>query len=345
MAVAKQFSATVASIPAPIGGWNARDSLSEMNAMDAVQMINFYPTPTDVTLRKGYTKEATTITGEVQSLMNYTKGATYELFAFAGGDIYETKQDPAVKVYEDLSNSKWQHVNLTNDGGHYLSAVNGVDAALIYDGTNWIAVATTTTAQTISTITHVGAVATVTTAAPHGLSSGNQITVSGASPADYNGTFVITKINNTQFTYTMATTPASNATVVGAYTVNLAITGVNSNLFINVNLFKNRLYYVERDSMRFWYLDTNAIAGPAVSFDMGGIFRNGGYIQAIGTWTLDAGQGVDDYFVVVTSMGEVAVYVGSDITDPAGWELRGVWQLGQTFSRRCFFKWGGDLLL
>ena len=52
---AKQNTATTASIPAPIGGWNGRDSLAAMSPTDAVQLVNWYPTPTDVTMRKGYT--------------------------------------------------------------------------------------------------------------------------------------------------------------------------------------------------------------------------------------------------------------------------------------------------
>jgi hypothetical protein len=65
----------------------------------------------------------------------------------------------------------------------------------------------------------------------------------------------------------------------------------------------------------------------------------------MGTWTLDAGQGADDYAVFVTNMGEVMVYNGTDPTTAETWALKGVWQLGQTFARRCFFKWSGDLLL
>jgi len=65
----------------------------------------------------------------------------------------------------------------------------------------------------------------------------------------------------------------------------------------------------------------------------------------MGTWTLDAGQGADDYAVFVTSMGEVIVYNGTDPTSSTTWALKGVWQLGQTFNRKCFFKWAGDLLL
>jgi hypothetical protein len=52
----------------------------------------------------------------------------------------------------------------------------------------------------------------------------------------------------------MATTPAANATVVGSYTV-IGITGVNSNKFINVNLFKNRLYFTEKDSENICEID------------------------------------------------------------------------------------------
>jgi hypothetical protein len=344
MAVAQKRSAMTASLPSPIGGWNARDSLAEMNQLDAVQMVNFFPTPTDVTLRKGYTKTSTGITGNVESLMNYTKQVSYELFAFAGDTIYESKQDPALPVFTGITNAKWQHANMTNAGGHYLAAVNGQDPALFYDGTSWAFQATTSTAQTISSITHVAAVATLTTAAPHGLIDGNKVVISGATPAAYNGTYVIDVTGANTFKYTMASTPAGNATVVGSYTV-FGITGVDSSTLVAVNLFKNRLYYTQENSLDFWYTGVDEISGALTKFPLGGIARNGGYLQAIGTWTLDAGYGVDDFLVCVTSMGEVIVYKGSNPSDPNDWSLVGVWQMGQTFSRRCFFKYAGDLLL
>ena len=425
MGVAKKFSANTTSVPAPIGGWNARDSQANMQPMDAVQMVNWFPTPTDVTMRKGWTQSSlltsptpavaistitfvgvvatlttssahglttgdqvaiagctpaeyngvytitvvnatkftyqmasvpatnATVVGAyevgidtpVNTLMNYTQtGGTYKLFAVAGDKIYEAKANPAVRVFAGVQSDKMQSVNITNTGGHYLVACNGVDPVMIYDGTRWFYVATTTTSQTISTITHVGAVATVTTASAHGLVTNNRVTVTGATPADYNGTYVITVTGASTFTYTMATSPASNATVVGAYTT-IGITGINSNKFINVNLFKNRLYFTEKDSLNCWYLPVDSIGGDASPLYFGGIARNAGYLQAMGTWTLDAGQGADDYAVFVTSMGEVIVYNGTDPNTAATWALKGVWQLGQTFNRRCFFKFAGDILL
>ena len=339
--------ATTTSMAAPIGGWNNRDSLAEMPPLDAVQMVNFFPTPTDVQLRKGWIKTSTGITGQVQTLINYPTSSGYKLFAFAGTQIYDATNSTATVVFTGLTNAKWQFVNMSTSGGDFIIACNGVDPVLIYDGSIWAFMATTSTAQTISSITRGGTgnlTATLTTASPHGLVTGNRVSISGATPSQFNGTYAITVTGASTFTYTMASAPSGNASVVGTYTVN-GITGVNSNTFVNVNLFKNRLYFCQNNSLSFWYLDTSAISGAATEFPLGGFYRNGGYLQAMGTWTLDAGYGVDDFAVYVTSMGEVLVYQGINPNDATDWKMKGLWQMGQTFSRRCFFKWGGDLLL
>ena len=339
-------NATTTSMAAPIGGWNNRDSLAEMPPLDAVELVNFWPTPTDVQLRKGWTMYSTGITGQVDTIINFPTNNSegYKLFAFAGTQIYDATNSTATVVFTGLTNAKWQYVNMTTAGGNFVIACNGVDPTLIYDGTAWAFMATTQTAVTISSITNTGTTANVTTATAHNLITGNRISLSGGVPSDYNGTYVITMTGTNTFTYVMATTPASNATTVPTYTIT-GITGINSNTFVNINLFKNRLYFCVNNSLSFWYLDVEAISGPATEFPLGAIFRNGGYLQAMGTWTLDAGYGVDDFAVYVTSMGEIAVYQGFDPSDPNNWAMKGLWQMGQTFSRRCFFKWGGDLLL
>ena len=42
------------SVPAPTGGWNARDSLDDMEASDAVKMVNLIPRSGWVEARNGY---------------------------------------------------------------------------------------------------------------------------------------------------------------------------------------------------------------------------------------------------------------------------------------------------
>ena len=78
---------------------------------------------------------------------------------------------------------------------------------------------TTYNGQTISSITNVTTTATLTTVANHNLTSGTFVTVSGAVPVAYNGTFSITVVDATSFTYTMLTTPAGSASTVGSYKV------------------------------------------------------------------------------------------------------------------------------
>lgn len=79
--------------------------------------------------------------------------------------------------------------------------------------------------QTISTITAVTTTATVTTAAAHGLTTGNLVTLQYALPNDYNVTSVaVTVTGATTFTYTMATTPTVLAAlVVGNYSTTPAV--------------------------------------------------------------------------------------------------------------------------
>jgi hypothetical protein len=347
MAVAQQRRAVTASVPAPIGGWNARDSVAEMNPTDAVVLNNFYPTPSQIQLRKGYTQYATGITGQVDTLMQYSGGSTSKLFAAAGSTIYDVSTTgAATSVVTGQGNDRLQYVNASTAGGNFLTAVNGTDAALIYDGTTWVKYANISTAQTISNLTSSGTTCTLTTSVAHGLVTGNQVTITGASPAAYNGTFRITVSSGTIFTYTALTAPATSpASPLGSYTVAKFITGVDSSNLIHVNLHKERLYFVEENTLNFWYLGVNAISGAATSYPLGAIARNGGFIMAMGTWTLDAGYGVDDYAVFITNNGEAIVFKGSDPSDPNDWQLIGVWQLGQVFARRCFFKFAGDLLL
>jgi hypothetical protein len=215
---------------------------------------------------------------------------------------------------------------------------------MVYDGTAWYKMATTATAATISGITSSGTTATVTTTTNHGLANDNRVVISGVTETPYNGTFRITVTGATTFTYTMASSTTSPATGTPIYTV-LGITGINNNLFIHVNSLQERIYFVEKNSLDFWYLPVNQLGGTAKQFPLGSIARSGGYLQAMGTWTLDAGYGVDDLGAFVTSMGEVIVYKGTDPDDANSWALVGVWQMGQTYARRCFFKYSGDLLL
>jgi hypothetical protein len=76
-----------------------------------------------------------------------------------------------------------------------------------------------TAGAVISTITRVTTTATLTTSTNHGLSTGDFITVLGAIPVEFNGTYSITVTGVNTFTYVMASTPSADATTMGSYVV------------------------------------------------------------------------------------------------------------------------------
>lgn len=124
-----------------------------------------------------------------------------------------------------------------------------------------------------------------------------------------------------------------------------AITGVTTTLLVQGCLFKNRLWMVETNSLRAWYLPVNSIGGAAALFDLGSVFRKGGFLVAITAWTIDAGDGADDHLVFVSSNGEFAVYSGTDPSTAATFQLVGVYTIGRPIGRRCCTKLAGDILV
>lgn len=75
-------------------------------------------------------------------------------------------------------------------------------------------------AVTLTSLTWAATVVTAVASAPHNLPIGDTllITVAGATPAAYNGTFLCTVTTTTQFTYGLAANPGSE-TVPGAFTL------------------------------------------------------------------------------------------------------------------------------
>lgn len=262
----QQQKAHVSSLPSPVGGWNARDSVAAMAPTDAVIMDNWFPDTDYCKVRNGYTNHVTGITGQVETLMQYSSGAARKLFAAATTAIYDVTSAGTVgaAVVTAQSNARWQHANFGTSGGQFMIIVNGADTPQNYNGTVW------------------------------------------------------------------ATTPA--------------ITVAVPTTFIHVNVFKTRLFFIEKNSLNAWYLPVASIGGAAAKLDFSSICRLGGSLTAMATWSLDGGTGLDDYAVWITSEGEVIVYKGTDPSAAATWALVGVYRMGRPIGRRCFFKIGSDVV-
>jgi len=125
----------------------------------------------------------------------------------------------------------------------------------------------------------------------------------------------------------------------------LSVTGINSSTFININVFKRRIWFVEDNSTSIWYLDVDAISGPATKFNVGPLLSRGSKIIAMGTWTVDGGNGPDDLAVFASNKGQLVIYKGTDPSSANSFALVGVFDLAIPLGNRCFCKLGSDLLI
>jgi hypothetical protein len=124
------------------------------------------------------------------------------------------------------------------------------------------------------------------------------------------------------------------------------VTGVDpANLVFGMS-WKNRLWMVERDSARGWYLGVGAVTGAATAFTFGQRFKAGGDLRGLWSWTYDGGAGIDDALVAVSGGGDVVIYKGTDPSSASTFGLSGVWNTGAVpAGRRLCTDFGGDLLL
>jgi hypothetical protein len=259
-----------ASVPAPIGGLNARDSIADMSPTDAIMLDNFVPGTTDCTLRLGMRAWATGMTSPVETLLPYRSGLINKLFGVAGGKVFDATNQGAVgaAAVTGLTNSRFQYVNFGTSGGQFLLAVNGADAMRRYDGSAW----------------------TDATGAP-------------------------------------------------------AVTGFDTSLAISINSWGQRVWLVEKNSFRVWYLPLQSIGGAATSIDLSSLFRLGGSLAGMLTWTLPSTQQTQQFAVFISTEGEVAIYEGYDPASASTWGLAGMARIGRPIGGRFWTRFGTEVVL
>ena len=124
------------------------------------------------------------------------------------------------------------------------------------------------------------------------------------------------------------------------------ISGVDPKLWIQVYSHQKRLWFVEKQSTRAWYLGPDLVYGTAKSFDPGSNWTRGGELVQIITWTIDDGNGADDHLAFISSEGEVSIYNGIDVESATDWRLQGVYFAGAPVAgHRVATRYGGDIIL
>lgn len=138
---------------------------------------------------------------------------------------------------------------------------------------------------------------------------------------------------NGLYEYTVSTDTWAQAT---------GITGPTIANIVFVTAHKERLWFIERGSTDAWYLGTGVKGGTATAFNLGSKFARGGEAVGAYSWTIDGGDGVDDYLVFLSRAGDVLVYRGTDPASATTWALVGQWYAGEfPAGRRLVAQYGG----
>ena len=129
-------------------------------------------------------------------------------------------------------------------------------------------------------------------------------------------------------------------------TTSLSGTGLNKQKLISVAVSKQRVFYIEKNSFRYWYSSgVGEIEGTLNSVDLSSMFVRGGSLAAIACWTIDGGQGIDDLTVFITTEGEVLVYGGEDPGNASSWKLKGKYFISRPIGRNCTLQYQGDIVI
>lgn len=116
----------------------------------------------------------------------------------------------------------------------------------------------------------------------------------------------------------------------------------------NVSSYKESLYFTELNSMRMWYhasvRETFTSGTPLLkSYDFQYVMRRGGYLIFTGTYTYQNGLNAVDYFMAVSSQGELAFYAGDPEGTSGAWTLVAQFIIGKPLGPRAFVRVNQDI--
>jgi hypothetical protein len=343
-------TAESAHIPAPLGGLNTIDPGYGMPDSDCPLLYNMIGAENGLRSRLGYREWCTNLTGNadntVRSILPFTgshkNGSSDRLFACTSTGIWDVSSSSASPT-QTVGWLTSGGTSAAGDAGYCISCVSvnsaGGHFLLLCDEENGYYTYTEAT----STWTRV---------------------IQGASTAWQNTHAYILndQVSNGGLTYlcTLAgTSGATGPTGTGTGIVDggahwdyqPSITGVDPATFCYVMVWKNRVWFVQKDTGIAWYLPIGfgaggSIYGTATAFNFGAQFKNGGPLVGLYSWTTDGGSGPDDRLVAVSGGGDVVIYAGTDPSLPYTFGLVGRWYLGGVpYGRRIATDHGGDLLV
>lgn len=149
---------------------------------------------------------------------------------------------------------------------------------------------------------------------------------------------------NGLFKYDPGTDTWAQATGITTATGSIGTIDVTDICFVTVH--KLRIWLIERDAQKAWYLPIRASQGAAEEFFFGSKFRHGGDLVGLYNWTVDGGLGRDDHLVAISRGGDVIPWTGEDPADGVTWSSTGTFYVGPVpKGHRVCSEYGGELYI
>jgi hypothetical protein len=365
------------SYPAPMGGWIKNVNLATPDARlpsgqkvnGAAVLENWFPTATGIRMRGGTEAYAQTQDNlDIVSLFTYVNGNNQSMFAATETSIHDISSsvfsfltDDADNIFVDdlgntlidstlgdvvsnLTSGEWSSVQFATTGGVFLDLVNGSDDKLIYDGTTFYPI----NDEDLSALNYDGGTLAFTAGQTvTGGTSGASAVIVKVVGTTASGVLWLGAVTGGPFQDNEAITSSGGAALVNG-TISVLfnkITGVATAALSNNWVYKNRLFYIEKNSLNAWYLAVDSITGTATKLPLGGVFTLGGSLLFGASWSIESGDGLSEKCIFVTTEGEVAVFSGTDPASASTWSKTGVYRIGKPRGPKAVIRAGGDLVI
>lgn len=346
----RQAVITSKAIAVPVEGWDASSALANMKPSRAVQLKNWFPQPGWVEVRRGYRRQSWDLGSAPKTVTadDSTDALTSAGHGMANGTrvkVAATSALPggltATRIYRVINTTTDTFQLSKSEGGSAIDLTDTGSGTLTVYEIDDPAVETLAVWQGPSSSKMFagagGALWDVTLSAAATFSYGTSITVNRWQSCMHttSGGHYLFMVNGTDAPLHY------NGSTWAAPTIN----NITAADIVSVITHKKRLWFVLNGSTKAAYLDTEAIQGDATTFEVGSEFSKGGYLNAIASWSRDGGSGMDDFLVFISSEGQCVIYQGTDPASAETWAKVGTFDLAKPIGRRCFTKYGADLLL
>jgi len=351
----KKDLAKVKHLQAPTRGLSLNSTMVQGDALTASVLDNWIVEKDRVTVRPGLARIQTLPEAKpIETIVPFY--GDFDSWALAcNGKLY----DPSNAVIASgFTSNEWNWTAFSNLGDRdYTVMVNGADGVWSWDGGSVVDPATPVTVTNLSKTNP--AVLTVAAADISKFVNGRLVTISGAVGAgliNANGTHKMISVGTPANTFSLEgvdTSSAAAAQTTGvvadplgsvakeAITAPVGEAWVDPQKFHTVLSHMNRLWFCDKTNLAVYYLPIQSKSGQLKLLPLNAVFRRGGYIKAMASWTLDGGAGTEDQLVLLSSNGEAVLYNG---TDPdSDFALTGIFKFDAPMSMRSFINYGGDL--